>query len=70
MRGRQADWLGELAGRPVSEVIAAARERGFTGLLVDRLAYPDDGAGITSELRVLGGEALRSGDGRFLFYRL
>ncbi|MGH3079809.1 MAG: hypothetical protein ACRDNH_01555 [Gaiellaceae bacterium] len=70
MRGRQADWLGELAGRPASEVIAAARERGFTGLLVDRLAYPDDGAGITSELRVLGGEALRSGDGRFLFYRL
>jgi hypothetical protein len=70
MRGRPADWLGELAGRPVSEVIAAARERGFTGLRVDRLAYSDGGAGIMSELRVLGGEALRSGDGRFLFYRL
>ena len=51
MRGRPADWLGPLSGRPVTEVIAAARERGFTALLVDRLGYADDGAAVTAQLR-------------------
>jgi phosphoglycerol transferase len=70
MRGRPADWLDALAGRPASEVIAEARERGFAGLLVDRLGYADDGAAVEAELGVLGAEPLRSPNGRFLFFGL
>jgi hypothetical protein len=69
MRGRPADWLGPLAASPVSEVVAAARERGFTALLVDRLGYADDGAAVTSQLGVLG-EPIRSPNDRFLFWPL
>jgi hypothetical protein len=70
MRGRAADWLGPLAGRPVSEVIAAARERGFAAILVDRLGYADGGAAIEAELRALGVAPRRSANGRFLFWNL
>jgi hypothetical protein len=70
MRGRPADWLGPLAGGPVMEIIAAARERGFAGLLVDRLGYGDDGAAITQELRVLGAEPVQSPNSRYVFWRL
>jgi hypothetical protein len=71
MRGRPADWLAPLAGRPAAEVIAAARERGFAGLLVDRLGYGDDGAAIVPELeRELGQAAEVSPNGRFVFWRL
>jgi hypothetical protein len=65
MRGRPEDWLGALAGRPVSEVIAAARARGFSGVLVDQAA--EGGAEITSQLQALG-EPTRSPNGRYLFW--
>jgi hypothetical protein len=70
MRGRPADWLGPLAGRPLREVVDAARERGFAGVLVDRLGYADGGAAIEAELRALGADARRSANGRFLFWRI
>jgi hypothetical protein len=69
MRGRPADWLGPLAGRPVTEIIATARERGFNGLLVDRLGYADDGAEVTGQLGALG-DPIRSPNDRFLFWPL
>jgi hypothetical protein len=69
MRGRPADWLGEFTGRPASEVVAAARERGFTGLLVDRLAYPDEGTEVSAQLQGLG-EPTTSASGRYLFWEL
>ena len=69
MRGRPADWLGPLAGRPAAEILAAARQRGFTALLVDRLGYADDGAAIEAELQSLGAST-RSPNGRWLFWRL
>lgn len=68
MRGRPADWLGALTGRPAGEVVEAARERGFTGVLVDRLAYADEGAEVTAQLQGLG-EPTRSPTGRYLFWR-
>jgi hypothetical protein len=71
MRGRSADWLGPLANAPAPEVVAGARERGFAGILVDRAAYADGGAAVTSQLQQeLGSEQLRSPDGRFAFFRL
>ena len=70
MRGRSADWLASLAGRPVGDVIAAARERGFAGVLVDRLGYADGGTAIEAELRAAGAAPQRSANNRFLFLRL
>jgi hypothetical protein len=71
MRGRPADWLAGFADKPAPEVVRAARERGFAGLLVDRLGYADDGAAIEAELRTtLGAQPMRSGNGRFLFWGL
>jgi phosphoglycerol transferase len=71
MRGRPADWLAAFADRPVTEVVRAARERGFAGLLMDRLGYPDDGAALEAELRAaLGAQPTRSANGRFLFWPL
>jgi hypothetical protein len=71
MKGRPEDWVAPLAGRPTSDVLAAARERRFAYVLVDRLAYPDSGAGIEAELRQqLGADPQRSRNGRYLLWRL
>jgi hypothetical protein len=71
MRGRPADWLAAYAERPASEVVTAARDRGFAGILVDRLGYGDDGAAITAELqKQLGAPDAGSPNGRFLYYGL
>src|ERR671923_102199 len=71
MRGRPTDWAAANATRPPAELIQAARDAGFTALLVDRLGYGDDGAAIERDLRgVLGGDPERSPNGRFLVWRL
>lgn len=71
MRGRPEDWAAANATKPAAELVPAAREAGFSAILVDRLGYGDDGAAIEPELRrVLGAEPERSPNGRFLFWRL
>lgn len=71
MRGRPTDWAAANATRPPAELIQAARDAGFTALLVDRLGYGDNGASIERDLRgVLGGDPERSPNGRFLVWRL
>jgi hypothetical protein len=71
MRGRPADWLGPLADRSPSEIVLAATQRRFAGIVVDRLGYADQGAAIEAELTdLLGGIPRRSANDRFLFWRL
>lgn len=71
MRGRPEDWAAANTTKPASELVAAARQAGFAGILVDRLGYGDDGAAIEAELRqVLGSEPERSPNIRYLFWRL
>ncbi|MGH2996334.1 MAG: hypothetical protein ACRDM9_08465, partial [Gaiellaceae bacterium] len=71
MRGRPEDWAATIADKPAAEVVAAARQEGFAGILVDRLGYADDGAAMDADLRrALGAEPLGSPNGRYLFWRL
>jgi hypothetical protein len=71
MKGRPDDWAVANATRPVAELVPAAREAGFAAIHVDRLAYPDQGAAVEDELRsALGAEPERSGNGRYLLWRL
>ena len=70
MRGREEDWLAPLANSPAAEIVAAARDRNFEGIVVDRIGYLDDGAAIEPQLTAELGAPRRSPDGRFLVYRL
>jgi phosphoglycerol transferase len=71
MRGRPDDWAATYATKPAAELVPAARAAGFAGILVDRRAYPDQGAATEADLRgVLGSGPEPSPDGRYLFWRL
>lgn len=70
IRGREAiDRLGEIAALPVDAFIDAARELGFAGVALDRVADP--GAPIESSLEAaIGAPAVTAPDGRFAFWVL
>jgi hypothetical protein len=71
MRGREEDWAGEFATKPAAELVAAAREEGFAGILLDRLAAQDRAAAVEADLRAaVGTEPERSPNGRWAFFRL
>ena len=70
MRGRPEDWAATLAGKPAAEVVAAAREEGFTGILLDRLALGAAAQATETDFgRVLGNPA-QPPDDRYVFFRL
>jgi phosphoglycerol transferase len=61
MRGRPADWMATYAGRPAAELIAAARQRGFQALLLDRAVLGAQAATVEADYRsALGEPALRN----------
>ena len=69
MRGRPADWMAAYAGKPAAEVVAAARERGFQALLLDRGVLGAQAAAVQADYRsVLGRPTLE--DGRYDLWRL
>jgi hypothetical protein len=70
MRGRPEDWVASVADKPPGDVIRAARERGFSGILVDRLSYGDQAGAIDSGFRQLLGEPFGDPNGRYLFFDL
>jgi hypothetical protein len=54
MRGRHADlWAVATVARPLPEMLATLSDAGFSGLLVDRAGYRDDGAAIERDLATL-----------------
>lgn len=68
IKGRPtADWTGTLAAYPglTAQLAAAA---GADGILIDRLALPDSGAALMTELGTATGVPLLSQDGRWAFY--
>jgi phosphoglycerol transferase len=70
MRGRSEDWAATLHGKPAAEVVAAAREEGFTGILLDRLALGAAAQATETDFgRVLGNPA-QPPDDRYVFFRL
>jgi phosphoglycerol transferase len=71
MRGRPEDWAATIAGRPAAQVVPAARQAGFSGILLDRTAYGPAAASVEADFgKVLGSEPEPSEDGRYVFFPL
>jgi phosphoglycerol transferase len=71
MRGRPEDWAATIAGKPAAQVVPAARQAGFSGILLDRIAYGPAAASVEADFgKVLGSEPEPSEDGRYVFFPL
>jgi phosphoglycerol transferase len=57
MKGRAADWEGELASKPLALAVAAASLSGFQGLVIEPGGYQAAPAALLGTLRGLLGEA-------------
>ncbi len=69
MRGRAADhWQQAIFLLPMAQRLVAIKEAGFSGILVHRRAFADDGRQIESELTELFGEASVESRNRELVY--
>jgi phosphoglycerol transferase len=70
MKGRAASrWQVNLAYRPLSEAVRELAFAGFSGIYLDRSAYPDRGTAIEKQLaRILGVERLVSQTQRQVFF--
>ncbi len=71
MKGRPADWGGELADDPVDRVVPAVAAAGFAGIYVDRFGYGDSGVGLERAIaRIARVTPIVSADNRLAFYDL
>jgi phosphoglycerol transferase len=71
MKGRDEDWAADHATRPAAELVPAAREAGFAGVLLDRWAYTDGGEAAIADVRgAVGSDPETSPNGRWLFWPL
>lgn len=72
MRGRPGDqWLREVAGKPLPEMVETLRQAGFGGIYLDRWGFADGGSALEAELTgLLGVGPLASADGRLSFFSL
>ncbi len=64
-------WQAAVGAQRPEEMLASVVQAGFSGLWVDRGGYEHDGTALEAALvRLLGGQPLRSGNGRLLFFDL
>jgi hypothetical protein len=71
MKGRPADWSGDLQGLPTSTTLDAAVATGFSGLWIDRFGYADRAASLENDLHGLVGlPTIVDAAGRDSFYDL
>jgi len=72
MKGRPADyWNQALERLPMADRVALLQALGFSGIVLDRQAFPDRGRSYEAELaRLGGGESLDSQDGTLVFHPL
>ena len=70
MRGRPEDWAATIAGKPAAEVVAAARQEGFAGILLDRAALGAAAAATEADFRAALGADAAPMHGRYAFFRL
>ncbi|WP_213814334.1 hypothetical protein [Glaciihabitans sp. dw_435] len=70
IKGRPlVEWQGTLGTLPTTRLVAATAASGFSGILVDRKPYADDGDLIVAQLtRSLGKPLVVSDDGRRVFF--
>ena len=71
MKGRPADYWNQAVARlPMADRVALLQGLGFSGIVLDREAFPDRGRGDEAELTRLGaGESFDSQDGTLAFHR-
>jgi phosphoglycerol transferase len=69
MRGRPADWMAAYAGKPAAELVAAARQRGFRALLLDRAVLGPQASAVEADYRSALGEPELAND-RYDLWRL
>ncbi len=71
MKGRSADWAGELAAKPLRLAVAAAALSGFSGLVLEPSGYQTPEPVLRAALIAqLGSEPLVSRDGQLWFFDL
>jgi hypothetical protein len=70
MRGRPEDWAATIAGKPAAEVVVAARQEGFAGILLDRAALGAAAAATEADFRAALGADAAAMNGRYAFFRL
>jgi hypothetical protein len=70
MRGRPEDWAATIAGKPAAEVVVAARQEGFAGVLLDRAALGPTAARTEADFRAALGADAAAMNGRYAFFRL
>jgi phosphoglycerol transferase len=71
VRGREGDWQAAVTRLEPNDTLDALTAVGFTGLMIDRAGYEDQGALIEyGYTTTLGQEPRVSPDGRLLFYDL
>jgi hypothetical protein len=70
MRGRPEDWAATIAGKPAAEVVAAARQEGFTGILLDRLALGAAAQQTETEFGGVLGNPAQPPDDRYVYFAL
>ena len=70
-KGRAADWVGELARKPLGLAVSAASLSGFEGLVIEPSGYQVSPGALRAALAAqLGEQPLVSGDGDLWFYDL
>lgn len=71
VRGREGDWQGALVRLDAPVALDALTAVGFSGLMIDRAGYEDQGLAIEAKYtHTLGQRPRVSPDGRLLFYDL
>lgn len=66
-----ARWLETVSAEPPDRMIKSIADAGFSGILLDRFGYADNGASLETELRrLLKSEPIMDSRGRYLFFRL
>jgi phosphoglycerol transferase len=72
MSGRPGDaWLRDISRREPSQMVDTLAKAGFSGIVLDRDGYPDEGCGVEAAFRiVLNAKPFASPDGRLVFLSL
>ncbi len=72
IKGRAGDdWQRAVSAAPVSDFVEALTFAGFSGIYLNRDAYPDNGVDVEAKLfSTLGASLLVSDDGRLIFFNL
>ncbi|MET0627745.1 MAG: hypothetical protein ABW033_04740 [Acidimicrobiia bacterium] len=70
VRGRGADWQQNVIAHPVDDFLDRIAAVGYSGLMLDRLAFYEDGAPSEDALTEVLGEPMVSDNGQLVFWDL